>query len=261
MGLISGGVEKVRALEIPAGVWANGTGVGSPRAAVVMWRSCWSDKFHQVYVNGRYAGTTVDTEQRQMAIQVPTSLETAVRIEVFAVEVEEADIDFSSEIDSLPARSGRVRIALLRGQGLPMGATAQVYGDGGSGKVDYKQALGGSPIRIWPAWQDKAGFGMSRFGEGDFGYDGAAAAGFGKGSFGYGVFGFDADVIEWTSPQMAAGVYGFGVKVSDEAGNESGGSETGAVTVIPGARPAEEVSISSFDKQTNQLVLEIADSA
>jgi len=98
---------------------------------------------------------------------------------------------------------------------------------------------------------------MSSFGTGDFGYDSAAAVGFGKGSFGHGQFGLDADTFEWISSPMSAGLYKFGVKITDDAGNESAGNETGQVTVTPAAKPAERVSISSFDKQINQLVFEI----
>ena len=111
---------------------------------------------------------------------------------------------------------------------------------------------------MWPGWQDKAGFGMSRFGLGDFGYDGAAAIGFGKGSFGYGQFGFDEDPIEWVSKTLPAGTYKFAVKVTDRFGNQSIASQTGEVTVIPLARPAEGLEVSSYDKQTNQLVLNIS---
>jgi hypothetical protein len=211
---------------------------------LVRWWSAWSDKFYQIYVNGQYAGVTVDSQQRQMIVQIPTSLESPVRIEVFAVESEQADTDFSSEIDSSIGQSGRVRISVLRGQDLPIGATAQVYFDNSTGEIDYDEALNDSPIRVWPAWQDKAGFGMSRFGASDFGCDSAGAIGFGKGSFGHGQFGLGADT--------------FAVKVTDEAGNESSGSETGQITVTPAARPAEQVSISSFDKQTNQLVLSVS---
>jgi hypothetical protein len=82
---------------------------------------------------------------------------------------------------------------------------------------------------------------MSGFGVGDFGYDSAAAVGFGKGSFGHGQFGLDADTIEWISPLLMAGVYKFGVKVTDGAGNQSSASETEPITVMPAARPAEQV--------------------
>ena len=147
---------------------------------------------------------------------------------------------------------------MLRSQSLSIGATAQVYFDGGTGDIDYDNALNDSPIRIWPARQDKAGFGMSRFGDSDFGYDSAAAVGFGKGDFGRCQFGLDADTLEWISPEMQAGVFRFAVRIVDEAGNESSSSETGQVTVTPAARPAETVSISSFDEQLNQLVLGVS---
>jgi len=260
MGLISSGIEKVRAFELPASIWVDGECVEAPRVALVKWSSKanLSDKFYQVYVNGQYAGTTVDNQQRQMIVPIPTSLESAVHIEVFAVEAEQVDTDFHSELARLRANSGHVRISLLRSQNLPSDATAEIYFDNGTGEIDYDKPLSDSPIRIWPAWQDKAGFGMSRFGVGDFGYESAAAVGFGKGSFGHGQFGLDADMIEWISPPLWAGVYKFGVKVSDGAGNQSSASETEQITVIPAARPAERVSISSFDKQTNQLILSVS---
>jgi len=260
MAFVSSGIDRVRAFELPSGVWADGRYIDAPRIALVRWRSSWSDKFYQVYVNGQYAGATVDSEQRQMIVQTRTSLEAPVRIELFAVEAEEADTDFSGEIDCSQGHSGRVRISLLRGQNLPMGGAAQIYFDNGTGQVDYGNALGYSPIRLWPAWQDKVGLGMSRFGVSDFGLDCAAAVGFGKGSFGNGQFGLDADTFEWVSEPMQAGVYKFGVKITDEAGNESKVSESEPVTVTPAARPAEQVSICSFDKQTNLLVLKIGDS-
>jgi hypothetical protein len=257
MALNSSGIERVRAFELPGGIWPDGSYCGCPRIALVKWHSHLVNKFYQVYVNGRYAGSTIDSRQRQLIVQIPICLETAVRIEVFAVKAEQADTDFSGEIESSIGKMGRVKISMLRSQKVPVGATVQIYCDGGSGEIDYNHPLNDSPVRVWPAWQDKAGFGMSRFGTSDFGFDGSAAVGFGKGVLGKGHFGFDADVLEWMSPPMEAGVYKFGVKVSDEAGNESGASETGQVTVIPAARPADEMSISSFDKQENQLVLSV----
>jgi hypothetical protein len=258
MVLISSGVENIRVFELPCGIWADGESVGSPRTALVKWRSIWAGKFYKIYVNGKYAGATVDSQQRQMIVQIPTSLESPVRIEVFAIEAEQAVTDFSSEIESSIGQSGRVRISMLRGQSLPISAIAQVYFDNGTGEIDYDKALNDSPIRIWPAHQDKAGFGMSRFDISDFGYDSAAAVGFGKGGFGYGQFGLDADSLEWISPAMRAGIYKFAIKVTDEVGNESGSSETDQVVVTPAARPAEKINISSFNKQTNQLVLGIS---
>jgi hypothetical protein len=257
MSLISSGIEAVRAFQLPGGIWADGRYVETPSATLVKWRSLRSDVLYQVYVNGRYAGATVDSEQRQMIVQMPMSVESPVRIEVFAVEAARAHIDFGEELDLSDARSGRVRIRMLRGQNLPIEATADVYFDNGTGQIEYDTPLNDSPIRVWPAWQDKAGFGMSKFGASDFGYDSAAAVGFGEGSLGHGQFGHDADTLEWTSSRMQPGAYRFGVRITDRVGNGSNGSETDQVTVTPAAKPAERVSVSSFDKQTNQLVLEI----
>lgn len=257
MSLNSNGIDSVRAFDLPVGIWPDGQYVKEIRFALVKWRSTWKDKFHQVYVNGRYAGTTLDSQQRQLIVPFPTSPESPVRIEVFAVEAEYADIDFSSELTTPPVDSGRVTITLLRSQNLPAGANAQIYFDNGTGQIDYNNPITDTPIRIWPTWQNKAGFAMSGFGIGDFGYDSAAAIGFAKGSFGHGQFGLDADTIEWTSPLLQSGNYKFGVKVRDASGRQSTGSETGSITVAPAAKPAEGLSVSSFDKQTNQLVLNI----
>jgi hypothetical protein len=261
MSLYSYGIDSVRAFDLPAGIRADGQFVKEPRVASVKWRSTWDDKFHQVYVNGRYAGSTLDNEQRQLIVPVPTSPDSPVRIEVFAVDSEYANTDFSSELKRPPVDSGRVSITLLRSQNLPMEAIADIYFDNGTGQIDYENPITNTPIRIWSAWQDKAGFTMSRFGLSDFGWNSAAAVGFGKGSFGCGQFGLDADTIVWTSPSLQSGTYKFGIKVRDGSGRQSTSSETEAITVTPAARPAEGLSVSSFDKQTNQLVLKIENNA
>jgi hypothetical protein len=257
MSLYSNGIDSVRTFDLPAGIRMNDQFVKEPRVALVKWRSTWSDKYHQVYVNGQYAGTTFNNQQKQMIVPVPTSSECPIRIEVFAIDSKYADTDFSSELDHPSVDNGRVKITLLRSQNLPIGATANIYFDNGTGQINYENFLTSKPIQIWPAWQDKAGFAMSRFGLGDFGWDSAAAVGFGKGSFGRGQFGLDADTIEWTSLPLSSGTYKFGVKVRDASGRQSTNSETGPITVTPAARPANGLSVSSFDKQTNQLVLNI----
>ena len=254
---VRNGIESVRAFELPSGIRANGKCAPTPGTALIRWRSSLLNMFYQVYVNGQFAGTTLDSEQRQLVVPIPTSLTSPVHIEVVAIEGRQADMDFSSELEQPQADSGRVRLVLLRSQRLSIGATAEVYFDNGTGQIDYDNPLTDSPIRIWPAWQDKAGFAMSGYGTGDFGYDSAAAVGIGRGSFGNGQFGLEADTIEWISPSLQSGAYRFGVKITDESGNQSSTSETEPITVTPAARPADELSILSFDKQTNQLTLEV----
>ncbi len=131
------------------------------------------------------------------------------------------------------------------------------YPDNGTGEIDYGGALNSSPIAVWPCAGDKAGFGMSRFGAGDFGYDAAASVGFGKGVFGRAEFGIDADVIEWIGPALSPGRYRFGAKVSDASGNESPASETDPITIMPAPQPAEKLDVLTFDPMANQLTLKV----
>ncbi|MBN2020055.1 MAG: hypothetical protein JW749_07515 [Sedimentisphaerales bacterium] len=257
MGRISNGIDKVQVFELPAGVWVDGGIVAGQRVCLVRWRSEWTDKIHQVYVNGKFAGATVDGRQRQMVVQTPNCFDIAVRIEVFAIEPEETDSDFGDTLVQGEGGSSRVKLSLLRSQRLPAGARFRVYYDGGTGQIDYVNPIGEKAV--WASRQDKAGLGLARFGEGDFGYEWSAGIGFGRGSFGAGDFGVDADVIEWISPALEAGAYMFAVKVIDEKGNESAASETNEVVVIPSARPAKETNLLSFDEETNELMLEIID--
>jgi hypothetical protein len=257
MPFVRAGIENVRVLALPDGVATNGQRAAVSRAALVTWHSSRAGMCHQVYVNGRWAGTTLDAEQRHLVIHAPNSFQAAVHLEVVAVEPGEAHIDHTPELEPPETGSGRIRLAILRSQTLPIAATANVYLDSGTGQVDYTDPLNAAPIPIWPCRQDKAGFGMAQFGTGDFGYEAAASVGFGKGSFGQGQFGLDADTIEWTSPPLPLGRYRFGVRIADAQGNEGPAVETASVTVIPAAQPAAGLELATFNAQTNQLTLRI----
>ncbi len=257
MSLIADGISMVRVLDVPAGIWTNGDYLACPRVALVGWHSDWPDKLHQVYVNGRHAGTTVDINQKQLVVHLPGSPATAVRIEVFAVEPQLAYIDFSSELPQA-TDTGRVKLRILRSQLLPLGSTVQIYSDNGTGDIDYDNPVNAEPIHVWPSPYDKAGFGTSSFGEGDFGFDSAAAVGFATGCFGLGQFGLDADSLEWISEPLDKGVYKFAAKVIDKNGSQSDAVETESIAVIPAARPATALTVLSFDKQTNKLMLGVS---
>lgn len=218
-------------------------------AALVEWHSIYEDKLHQVYVNGKFAGVTVEPGQKQLIVPIPLSSQTAARVEVFAVEPADADVDFSDELNSVQAQSGRIMIGLARTDNLPLDGIADFYFEGNK--------LNERGIRILPEFADKGGFGLSCFAVSDFGYGGRAAIGFGKGNFGFGWFGFDADVLVWQSEELKTGNYNVDIKVTDSRGNESQMTQTGEITVIAPARPAEGIEIDSFDKQTGKLILKI----
>lgn len=258
MRLHRDGIDNVRAVPLPEAVAADGCGIAVAGAALVTWHSSHNGMLHQVYLNGRLAGATLDVGQRQLVVQPPSSYSSAVRVEVVAVEPQDAHLDLAHELEPLAAAE-RVRLVLLRNQTLPLGASLNVYFDNGGGTIDYTEPLNVSLIPVWPCAQDKAGFAMARFGEGDFGYDSSACVGFGKGSFAQGPFGMDADTIEWISPPLPLGRYRFGVKVLDACGNESPAGETSAIAVVPAAKPAASLGIADFNPQTNQLTLRVSD--
>ena len=258
MSIIRAGIGSVRVFVLPDGTGLTGQAARMSGSAVVDWHSSNAGMLHQVYLNGRFAGTTIDPEQRRLVVQSPSSFETPVRVEVVAVEPDQAHVGFSDEIEQ-SAVSGRVKVALLRSQALPLEATANIYFDHGTGGIDYTLPLNTSPIRIWPCRRDKAGFGMAAFAAGDFGYDSAASVGFGKGVFGRGEFGQDADAIEWTSPALPSGSYRFGVRIADSRGSEGPAREIGPIAVLPAARPASALKVVTFDEQTSQLTLAICD--
>lgn len=259
MPFLREGIENVRAVVGPDAVAADGSGASFSRTALVTWKSRLEGMLYQAYVNGSLAAATLDPQQRQLVIQTPSSFEAAVHVEVIAVESADAHRDFASEIGYSPVLGSRVRLTLLRSQSLPVAAMADVYFDNGTGEIDYDATLTDVPIRLWPCWQDKAGFGLAQFGTSDFGYDSAAAIGFGKGVFGRGQFGLDADTVTWTSPALPLGAYRFGVKVVDGQGNESLAGETAPIAIVPAARPICGLDVTTFDEQTNELTLSVSE--
>ena len=184
MPISRAGIEDVRACVLPDAIASDGRAATVSRSVLVTWRSALEGRLFQVYVNGRLAGVTVDPQQRQMVVVGPCSFEAAVCIEVVAVEPHEAHVEFAGDIERPTNLGARVRLMLLRSQDLPVGAAFNVYGDGGTGQIDYDAPLNERPIPIWPCPQDKAGFGMACFGDGDLGWDAAAGGGGGKGCLG-----------------------------------------------------------------------------
>jgi hypothetical protein len=256
VSFIGSGIDRVRAFGLAAGVGADGRFINSPLSVLIKWHSEHKDKLHQVYVDAKFAGVTWNCLERIMVVAIPSGDLAAARIEVYAVEPSQSNIDFSEEI-GLFAQAGRVRIEWPRYLSLPFVGHAQIYSDGGEGEIDYDTTMNSEPIQLWPAWQDKGGFGMSRFGQSDFGFDGSAAVGFGNGSFGYGEYGFDADLIVWDSVELETGLYQFGVKVMDRFGNYSDASETGEILVVRPAQSAEALEVDSYDQEQNKLLLSV----
>ncbi|MBE0537437.1 MAG: hypothetical protein IH624_17375 [Phycisphaerae bacterium] len=245
MARTASGIDRVRVVAM----------ANEPMHAQVRWRSTHQDMLHQVYVNGRLAGATGGRGDRSLLVALPSSPTRPLRVEVFAVPPGEAYVDFG---DAAPeAQRGRVELVWLRRMGLPAAGAARVFASGGDGPVDYTSPVS-EPLPIWPAWQAQGGFGMSRFGASDFGYDGSAAVGFGCGLFGEGPFGFDADAMRWVSEELADGVHRFAVTVTDACGSESAPAESEPVTVVRRAAALGALAVEAYDNAAGRLVIGIA---
>jgi hypothetical protein len=248
-------INNLRCVFLAAGVGASGAVVNELLGCLVSWRSEHEDKFYQVYVNGCPAGVTVNVKQRKIVVPLRLLKGRANKIEIVAVDAAQKYADLSEQLKTVMA--GRLKVSMPRSMSLPYEGQMEVYSNGGADHVDYQQPITKKPIQLWASREDKGGFGLSRFGKSDFGYDSSASVGFGLGDFGSGEHGFDSNVANWESEELSTGVYKFGVKVTDHKGNnEIVLSETETV-IIEEAVPAEKLTISSYDKSQNELVLGI----
>jgi hypothetical protein len=246
-------IDKVRAMAFPAGMLSDGELVSLSGLVLVSWRSSETDKLFQVYVNGRWAGTTSHPQQRMLLVEYE-HIHTAA-IEIIAVEPAEKDTDYSNELSGFVGDACHAILSWPKRGVLPLGGKANVYWDGGNGQIDY-----GEPLATWDIWcgqADKWGWGLDAYGKGDFGYSGTGAIGCGRGSFGWGEFGFDAELQEYQSESLAAGTYKFAVRLSDRLGNLDEG-EVDVVTISVDPLPeAPGVTIASYDEESDDLVLNI----
>jgi len=255
MSLVSSGIDQVMVFALVEGVNVNGQAFNGPSSVLVKWRSEHEDKLHQVYINGELGAVTQDFEQHAVIVGTQISDGRATRIEVYAVKPEDAELDFSGELQG-QSYMGRFELGWERVSSLPFEGEWQVFSNGGNGEVDYDTPISEEPNLFWHAWQDKPGFGLAKFGKSDFGYDSSAAAGFGDGKFGESEFGFGADRINWVSGELETGEYVFAIKITNEAGNSAEGeSESEQITIIKTACPVEGLAVESYDKQQDELVL------
>lgn len=257
MGHISSGINRVRAYGLAAGIGSDGRTVNEPTSALVKWNSEHEDKLYQIYVDGKFAGVTTDRMARSMVVSIKPTKSVSSKIEVFAVTPAESLVDFGNTLEKSGV-SSRVRVRFSRSISLPFHGRADVFSDNMTGQIDYQTAINSEQIVLWPAWQDKCGFGLSGFGRSDFGFDGSGAVGFGRGSFGYGEFGFDTDEVVWESPELQSGAYKFAVKIMDIFGNSDEGTvESETVVLVNAAASINELKVGSYDKAQDQLVLTI----
>jgi len=240
---------------LAAGIGASGATANEPLSCLVSWQSEHEDKFYQVYVNGRLAGVTANIKQRKMVVPLQLLKGRANKIEVVAVDAMQKYTVLSEQLKA--AMAGRLKVSIPRSMSLPYEGQMEVYSNGGAGQVDHQEPITREPVRLWASREDKGGFGLSRFGKSDFGYDGSASVGFGLGGFGCGEHGFDSNAANWESQELSTGVYKFSVKVTDCRGNDEIVSSETETVIIEEAVPAEKLTVGAYDKSQNELLLSV----
>lgn len=169
---------------------------------------------YQVYVGRKLAWSG-----RSLQATVPTP-QAKTRIDVGAVGPGEAGTDFAASLD--PAPLNRAVLRWTGGTYLdPSGegdvAGFRVYGEPSPGDgINYDKPIGDLPI----------------------GGDGVYFDGYGLGGYGEGGYGLASSSFSWTSPPLRGGVWRFGVRAYDKAGNEAAAVETTVVIAAPPEPPA-----------------------
>jgi hypothetical protein len=246
-------ISDVKVYRVIAGTGENGQTVYEPFSLLVRWRSGYVGKCYQIYINGKMVKKITDSKQRNAVVTYSCLHVTAAKVSVCAVEPKDVNVDYSREFMNLES-TGQVHISWARGLYLPYKGKAEVFSNDGIGNISYDSPEHKFAIPLWPIWQDQSGWGMSKFGKSDFGYDSSAAAGFGQGAFGFGEHGFDAVKQKWSSGRLKKGKYKYSIQVYDANGCTARSTETDEIVVTALPEPCEKLVIEDYDKTQNEIV-------
>lgn len=218
------GITRVRIRPLTPGLAPAG-------AMEVTWDSTQAGRWHQAYVNGRLAGVTARPEDRRLCVSAPAGAGgacEALLVEVVAVDAADRGTDFSAGLAGFAASGGR-RVRLTWQAGPHLGADLDafdVFADGRSGTVDYARPLNECPIPAAPG--------------------GVGPWGWGTGGYGAGGYGIGAAVYEWTTDELAGGMWRLAVVASDAAGNRLSSVAEIEAAMTPLPRPPTEFRLASY---------------
>ena len=237
--LITTGIDQLAAQRRPEGGWT------------VSFRSVNQGLHHQLYVNGRLAGWTDTTQQRQFDLD-ETPWPAAVTIA--AVPAEARTRDLAADLppaDGPPSWIFRTRI--VRSLQHRRGDAVEVLSDRGTGQLSEVPL---ARAEIWPAWMGRWGFGEDAFARGAFGLDGTLAPGLGQGTFGVGPFGLDADLIELEAVLENPGIHQVVLRTLGPDGRTADSQPILVNVCLPASIPTG-LAVHSYDHQAHLLTLEI----
>ena len=154
-----------------------------------------------------------------------------------------------------------VTISFTVGIGYRPGDYALLYGNGGSGSIDWDTALnGGRAYDLFPNNAGLFGYGHAPYGHHPYGKAAALrTSGYGHHPYGHGAYGHGSVTIEVTTLVTTCGTYLFGFKCYDAAENAHVGTPAEVVlTVCIAPNRPTGLKLSSYDKDTDVLVLDVA---
>jgi len=140
------------------------------------------------------------------------------------------------------------------------GDYVKLFGNGGSGAIDYETPVVPDRLALFPRGAGIYGFGLAPFGSFRFGRAHAMrTAGFGNLPFGRFPFGLGAVWVKAKCRVDCCGRYEFGFKVYDAAGNAGAADPEEAAADVHVAPPQPSgLAKVGYDKDTDILVLEAA---
>jgi len=239
-------------MAFPLGMAAGDEVVALPGVMEVSWKSESGDSLFQAYVNGEPAAVTTHPHQRRLL--VPYRWDNPVVVTLVAVLPENQDTDYSVTWDEV-YRGSRARVRWLRQGTLPLGSEVRIYGDAGTGEIDY-----GEPLAVMPVWvgeQEKWGYGLDAFGYGDFGWSGTGAPGWGRGAWGEGEFGFDAEAMVFETGPLTLGRYQWAVRAYVNGQIVGDGDIATSEMVIDPLVAVVALRVENYDTESNHLTLRI----
>ena len=247
-------IDSVRAVPFPVGQLQDGKATPLPGLVLLCWRSDETTRLFQAYVNKKLTAVTAIPQQRMMLVEYDHTHPAA--IELAAVDPADKFTDFSSELGGFTSADGtHVKLGWPRRGSLPLDSVAKIYWDAGSGVIDTDNPL--DQVLIWSDERDKWGWGLDRFGRGDFGYSGTGAPGWGLGVLGQGEFGFDAEMMAYESDELLGGRYKFALRLFDTRGTPQQDELEIFEVFIDPIPEAPMLIIDSYNPVSDTLVLQV----
>ncbi len=208
-----------------------------------------ADKVIQCYVSGRLAAWRRPVEG--LVEFTLANLTDDDLVFLLAVDDGEESTNYWPQAYSAGSQSGN-RIAVQTPQWIGRyepGYLWKVYlgglGEASADTLVHKQ-------EFYPGGRFSGGWGKG-FGHGGWGWSGSDCAGWGN-TWGRGEWGYDCHMLTWTSGPLPRGTYPVRATVEDEHRNESAAQDM-LVTVTTYPRPATNLTVDSYDKNTDTLVL------